>query len=247
VNKTIRKIIFNITFSAAIFVSLSGGVSCKKSETEARKAEARAKEEKAKAEKRLQIKKSIDEMVDKHNAVADWEIGLFPYTIQVENVLARKDGKPVRIIARVHDIVRQEEKYLVYFYKGMPFSHFVYPECYAVIADISAVKKVRFELRADGPEVEDYEGPEDVQVDLGPFASNFFIANGLCLELLPLGNYADFAPSSGYEDDVLMQETWSVDKLLTSFCFVLECTSEQVERIMSQRAESAETKGREKL
>lgn len=129
--------------------------------------------------------------------------GEHTYTIEVEDALIRTDGRPILFYGSIHDVVRKPDKYLVYFGSGWgtllrnPFFgvfgcdiHFVL-DCtpsqveqimrhpasgfddYAVIAQISEVEKIRFELSSG-------ESGEKVHVE----TSDVFMVKGKCLDLL---------------------------------------------------------------
>ena len=208
-----------------MFLPVSSIISCKRTETDTRELEAEAKEQKAKAEKQLQLKKSIDDMVAKHNAVTDWIIGSSSYTIHVQDMLVRKDDRPVLIFSPVQDVVRDLEKHAIYFgFDKLSISKRLMIEAtlldpfedlylYAVIARITEVEKVKFELRSHS---------EEVDVELT--SSNIFRAKGICLDLLPVGNYRPWDTT---------QSQLELDRFRIHF--VLECTTEQVERIIFPR------------
>ena len=168
--------------------------------------------EAARVKKEREIKKKIQELCSKHNAVTDWiqriekkRFGEHTYTMEVQYALVGTESRPVLFTYAVYDIVKESDKYLVYFSFDSSFSswmradldfyldcnvHFVLDctvdqvkqvmdnrdGCYAVIAQISEVEKVRFKLKAYG------EGYEDVMVDLD--TTDVFLSKGKCLDLL---------------------------------------------------------------
>lgn len=137
--------------------------------------------------KKIQIlKQAVSDMAEKHNAITDWEKNLDKhslYTIQVEDVLIRSDNRPILFFGRVDDITKKANKYFLHFKKMLsPWIYFVL-ECneeqvenilhnkdstfYAVAARISSIQRPEFEF-------EHYHA---------------FIANGLCIDLLPAKYY----------------------------------------------------------
>ncbi len=198
--KTISRIALGLVLLAMVYWLISSSISDRHSE---------AQKEKVETEKHLQSEKSVADMVAKHNAVTDWKQNLNKngeffwdsvYTIEIEEALIRSDGQPILFFCGVNDIVRKEDKYLVYFSNLFDFLipadiHFVLDctpdqvkeimlnradlfEKYAVIARISEVKKATLKL-ANYAEID--------KVVLEP--SNVFIAEGRCLELRFVGNY----------------------------------------------------------
>jgi hypothetical protein len=167
----------------------------------------KTEKEKLATETRIQTEKSIAEMAKRNNAIVNWQNAfdtneLSTYTIEVQDALIKTDNRPVIFFAPVEDIVKETTKYSVHFYN--PFSSFspvIYfvldctpeqigkiishrsdlYENYAVIAQISEVKKVRFEVKGYA------EIYEEVQLELEQ--SDVFVATGKCLELLPVGDY----------------------------------------------------------
>jgi hypothetical protein len=209
--KTMSRIALGLVLLAIVYWLISSSTSDRRSETQ---------KEKVESEKRLQSEKSDADMVAKHNAVTDWKqnlnkkgefLGDSVYTIEIEEALIRNDGRPILFFCGVNDIVRKENKYLVYFSNLFGFLasadvHFILDctpdqvkeimlhraglfEKYAVIARVSEVKKVKLKL-ANYPEehaVTDYDVVETDKVVLEP--SNVFIAKGCCLELRFVGDY----------------------------------------------------------
>lgn len=160
--------------------------------------------------KKFQLALQVQELCSKYNAVTDWkqligtkDFGEHTYTIEIEDALIRTDSRPILFYGLANDIVRESDKYLVYWDRGMGALlrdslfvvfgcdiHFVldctpnqveqiiqrpagYFDCYAVIAQISEVEKIRFELSSD-------KSGEKVHVK----TSDVFMAKGRCLDLL---------------------------------------------------------------
>lgn len=166
--------------------------------------------EKVETEKKIRIKQAITDMIARHNAVNDWERNLREkfismltkvYSIQVEQALVRKDGRPILLFASVEDVARQDNKYFGHFHNWFglgPNIHFVL-ECkpdqikkvmeqsasqfeqYAVVALISSIQRPKFE---PGAYSENGEGQE-ITIE----SSNIFIAKGRCVDLLFVGQY----------------------------------------------------------
>lgn len=137
--------------------------------------------------KEIQIlKQAVSDMVEKHNAIKDWEKNLDKhslYTIQVEDALIRNDNRPILFFGRVNDITEKANKYFLHFRKMLSPNIYFVLECneeqvknilhtkdspfYAVVARISSIQRTKFEF-------EHY---------------HIFIANGLCIDLLPARYY----------------------------------------------------------
>lgn len=166
--------------------------------------------ETAKEKKKHKTTEEVQKLCSQYDAVTDWKqhldkkgFGEHVYTIEVEDALIRTDGRPILFYGIAHDIVKESDKYLVYWGYGWgtllrnPFFgvlgydiHFVL-DCtpnqveqimhhpasglddYAVIAQISEVEKIRFELSSG-------ENGEKVRVE----TSDVFMVKGKCLDLL---------------------------------------------------------------
>lgn len=176
-------------------------------------------EEAARLEKERQNTKKIQELCSKYNAVTDWKqhfhkkaFGQHTYTIEVEDALIRPDGRPILFTYPIHDIVRESDKCLVYFYVGSTWDaifrrsnsldydffrscdvHFVL-DCtedqVKQIINHPAGRSGDYAVIAQISEVEKVRfklgassmGYEDVSVDLETFDT--FMAKGKCLDLL---------------------------------------------------------------
>ena len=165
-------------------------------------------EQEVQAEKLLKIKKSVQDMVTKHNAVTDWQgslekDGIEPtFTIEFQDTLIRKDSRPLVFVAAVEDIVRDSNSYTAHFHNRFDLLlsadvHFVLDctpeqvqeimkqsnsvfENYAVVAHVTSVRKIRYRVVADGD--------EDVRID-SSLISNVFEATGRCLDLIHVCKY----------------------------------------------------------
>lgn len=177
----------------------------------------KAKEQKIKQEKRAEIANIVFAMADKYNAVTDWKDnfkGRFSflkptYTIEIQNAIINTDGKPILFFSGLNDIVQKNEKYYLYFddlFGGFdgPEIHFVLEYAqdqvdkvmsqspsllknYAVIAQITHVKKITFLLKAEADSLDS----EDISVTITDRPSNVFIANGNCIDLVFVGSHND--------------------------------------------------------
>lgn len=87
----------------------------------------KSQKEKAEVEKKIQIEQTISNMVVRHNAVTDWKKNFNKknallgeiYTVQVEDVLIRSDGRPVLFFASVDDVARQGTNIMYIFRSGL--------------------------------------------------------------------------------------------------------------------------------
>jgi len=165
-------------------------------------------EEAARLEKERQNEEKIQELCSKYNAVTDWKqrfqkktLGQHTYTVEVEDALIRADSRPILFYGVADDIVKETDKYIVYWSGGSyvdatfdrvfgRYFRFVldctpsqvekimgksvsFFEHYAIIAQISEVEKVRFRLYSG-------ESVEEVQLE----TADAFLAKGKCLDLL---------------------------------------------------------------
>jgi len=222
----VGKIVTIVIVLAVAYWIVSGVLS--RRQTQAQRRAAKVEEQ---AEKRVQIKKSLEDMVVKYNAATEWHrdfdfdqenAGLFGppiYTIQIEDALVRADKRPVMFVAHVEDVVKGETEYSVHFSTADPFGIFLSRpsirfilhcthdqvnlimqnprdaglferENYAVIAEISGVRKVSLALTAHADSVvpeDEYSFEVDISTNLEP--SNIFVSFGRCLDLLFVGDY----------------------------------------------------------
>lgn len=177
-------------------------------QAESKKQADNAETQEVKAEELLKIKKSVQDMVAKYNAMTDWQ-GILKkksiepvFTLEVQDALIRKDSRPIVFVSAVEDIVRDSNNYTAHFhnkYKHLFRAdiHFVldvtpdqvqeimkHPnsifEYYAVFVNINSVRKIRYEVVAD-----DDKG---VSID-SSMTSNVFEATGRCLDLIYVGGY----------------------------------------------------------
>jgi len=159
--------------------------------------------------------KAIAQLSNKYNAVSDWseplpkKLFMSIFTMEVEDVLLRKDNRPVLFFATVEDVERKENKYLVRFVAEdllteLPKIEFVLDcndvqariilqqrqsesggwEKYAVVAVINKVKKVVFSVNpVVVTDVEENYG--EIEID----TPNTFMAIGHCVDLLFVENH----------------------------------------------------------
>jgi len=172
-----------------------------------------SRDEKAEAEKERLEKEyqataqRIQELCSQYNAVMDWTQSLeevwSPFTIELEEALIRADSRPVLLLGNVKDIAKESDRYWAHFtleapYTGFDIHFFLHctPEQveeimrlklgdYAVIAQVSEVKKVSYVFEAYGEVETDFEGYPAVSVTIDPDpSSDLFIAKGTCSALL---------------------------------------------------------------
>ena len=177
-----------------------------------------SQEEDAKAEKeRLELEKEyqataqrIQELCSQYNAVMDWTQSVedvwSPFTIELEEALIRADSRPVLLLGNVKDITKKSDGYWAYFTIEEPYTSFdihFFLRCtpeqvdeimghrlceYAVIAQVSEVKKVSYLFAASNEIVINAESPdcdprEVTIIETDPF-TDLFIANGICSALV---------------------------------------------------------------
>jgi len=203
----ISKIVFAIIVLAVGVWGVSSIISSCRSATQ---------KEKAETEKKVQIEQNISGMVARHNAVIGWEeifnvediVTGQVYTLQVEDALVRKDGRPILLFGSVSDIVRRNNEYFVHFKKGVldfsiPDIYFALKlnaeqikkiigqkteifDRYAIVATITSVQRPKFDVKAYSQNGEDGKS-EYTEIAVEP--CNIFIAKGRCLDLLFVGEY----------------------------------------------------------
>ena len=172
-----------------------------------------AEAEKERLEKELQATaQRIQELCSQYDAVTDWTQSVErydPYSIELEEALIRADSRPVLLLVKVDNITKKSDKYWVHFTLEAPstgsYDTDFFLRCtpeqvkevmrhrhqgYAVIAQVSEIKKISYVFEAYG-EVEfdpEHEGYPYPSVTLSPDPlSDLFIAKGTCSALLPVG------------------------------------------------------------
>jgi len=167
-----------------------------------------AEAKKERLEKELQATaQRIQELCSQYNAVMDWTERVERsngYTIELEEALIRPDSRPVLVLSGVKDITKKSGRYSVHFtcdVTGLDEISLILhctPEQvgeimrnelrqYAVIAQVSEVKKVTWILEAEG-EIDFGDYPR-VSVTLEPDPlSDLFMVRGTCSALLYLGD-----------------------------------------------------------
>jgi hypothetical protein len=160
-----------------------------------------------------QTSQLLSELVQKHQAIADWSKELsdsIPYSIEVERSLVRKDDQPVIISGTILDVRERRGQVWVEISSewSRPSLRFLLkcPEAlnellsdksrqrdYVAVARILSVDKVRFGLEPHGEgtavtDSDDERHPiHDIEVssELELTAGDVFIAKGRCLDLRP--------------------------------------------------------------
>jgi hypothetical protein len=157
------------------------------------------------------VEHNINEMVAKHNALVDWAEHFVNnqreidggsraiYTVDVESVLVRQDSQPILFYGGVADVKKQNGSYVAIFSmvedidivfaltcNSVQVERILrqpeeYADSYAIVAAISDIERPKFEVDAY-----QYEGDE-LYVIVEP--CDIFIANGVCLDLLFVGDY----------------------------------------------------------
>jgi len=177
--------------------------------SEVNKRHAKAKKQKIIVEQRVETDNAVYAMVKKYNAISDWRdkfqgrISLFDatYTVEVQNAIVKTDGRPILFLSSLNDIVQHEGKYFLYFgnwFAGLSELDIQFIlECtpaqaekimtgpketsYAVVAQITEVEKIRFQLTsATTPH-------EEIDIKFAP--SNVFMARGRFLDFELVGNH----------------------------------------------------------
>lgn len=162
---------------------------------------------KLKTEKNFVIKKTIDEMVTKHNAIADWDKCFVDYekeiedghrgiyTIDIKEALVNNDHRPVLFYGYIADVKKVKETYFTVFYIAENVDITFELKCnseqiqiilnqptkddadyYAVLAIISEIQRPNFEV-------------DSYQSDILVEPCDEYIADGICLDLLFIGDY----------------------------------------------------------
>jgi len=147
----------------------------------------------------IQSTPAVAQVVSKYKAVPYWENDVKDlgrvFAINVQEVMVRGDKRPLLLINQIEDLAKESNKYYITF-ESLTYTHDIYftLECdaeqvnkltvensmaddeYAIIADVTAVRKLRFKIRAS-PESE-----EEANMELD--TSDAFTAEGKCLALL---------------------------------------------------------------
>jgi hypothetical protein len=207
--KTIGRIFLLVLVAVLGYWLISGGLQHLSSVAQVQK-EKLAKEE----EERIKAERSIADMAKRNKAVAAWPEA-FEYTIDVQDALIRTDNRPIVFLARIKDVVRASSNNYVCF-EGVsdpPEIQFILDcrsdqierimqhrtdsmEHYAVVARISDLKRVKFQVTGY-PEYyhvgDEYEGYVEAEVRLELDQPNIFVATGECIELLAVGYYTSLS------------------------------------------------------
>jgi hypothetical protein len=151
----------------------------------------------------VQSTPAIAQMVSKYQAVQFWEndvrdIGRV-FAVNVQEAIVRGDKRPILLINQIADLVKEGDKYYLNF-ESVTYTHDIYfkLECdaeqvnklttqssgpnneYAIIADVTSVRKLKFNVSASP------KGEEEAELDLN--TSDSFTAEGKCLALLNVGH-----------------------------------------------------------
>ena len=166
----------------------------------------------ATTKKQQEVEQNIHEMVAKYNALVKWGEHFVDYrreiyggnrgiyTFDVENALISHDSRPILFYGYVVDVKKQNGSYIAIFSMAEDIEIDFALTCnseqverilrqptdytadsYGVVATISDIERPKFEVDAY-----QYEGDEPyVIVEPG----DIFIANGVCVDLLFVGDY----------------------------------------------------------
>jgi hypothetical protein len=142
---------------------------------------------------------AVAQMVSKYQAVPHWEGDVKEpgrvFAINMQEAMVRSDNRPILLINRIDDLVKEGNKYYLNF-ESITYTHDVYftLECdaeqanellgqtsspddeYAMIAHVSSVRKLKFNISAAPKSIEEAE----IELD----TSDAFTAEGKCLALL---------------------------------------------------------------
>jgi hypothetical protein len=162
----------------------------------------RIKKEADKVDGLIQSTPAVAQMVSKYQAVPYWENdvkdGGRVFAVNVQEAIVRADKRPLLLINQIDDLVKEDDKYYLNF-ESITYTHDIYfrLECdaeqvnkltgqssmpddeYAIIAAITAVRQLRFRIKA-APESE-----EEANIELD--TSGAFTAEGRCLEFVNIG------------------------------------------------------------
>jgi hypothetical protein len=158
--------------------------------------------EQQQADRRVRLHEKLAAFARRYDAIVDWKARpansrLEPFSVELEDVLARADGNPILVYGNVDDVVRRGDKIYLHvddWHPGVWNIHFVL-ECdsamasrvtrdtsglqiYGIIAKISSVERAEFRLKSGLKDTEGEEPP--VELD----TSDLFVAHGRCLDLI---------------------------------------------------------------
>jgi hypothetical protein len=147
----------------------------------------------------IQSSPAVAQMVSKYQAVPYWEgdvkeVGRV-FAVSVQEALARGDNRPILLINQIDDLAKDGDKYYLTF-ESLTYTHDIYftLECdteqankllgqasspddeYAMIAHVSSVRKLKFNINASP------KSGEEAEMELD--TSDAFTAEGKCLALL---------------------------------------------------------------
>lgn len=198
--KIVSRIAFGLVLLAIVYWLISSVISDRRSEAQKERVETEKRLQTEKCVADMAAKHNA--VTDWKQAFDKKGLALFEptYTVEVEDALIRTDDRPIMFFAAVADVVRETNTYSVHFYNWFGAIlradiHFVLDcrpdqvkeimlhraglfEKYAIVAQISGVKKVKLKATTS---------TESDEIALEP--SNVFIAEGRCLDLRFVGDY----------------------------------------------------------
>ena len=157
--------------------------------------------QKQRAEREKQSQGAVVAAAKHYGAIIGWEESLKPlnsqpFSVQLEDVIIPKDGKPIVVAGFVEDIARHDDRFYLYLndWNTSDFSIQFVLECDAamarrlierkefsdtvtVIAQISSVEKAQFALESGVKRTED---PAPIEID----SSSQFLTHGKCLQVI---------------------------------------------------------------
>jgi len=216
-NAVVRIVTVVVVLAAGYWI-VSGIISGRRTEAEKKELEVEKQQSEAKkqeleeVEKRLQIEKSIEDMVAKHNASTDWSkifnvkdgsLNLL-YSVEVQDALTEAYDRPIMFLAFVSDVTRESDEYYLHFY-CLEALYSMLDISFILHCTQDQVDKIMLNQRDIHERfVRHYaviakissakkatfglSCDEDQEVFITLF-SKFFIARGRCLDLLFVGDY----------------------------------------------------------
>jgi len=150
---------------------------------------------------------ALTALAKEHDAVLDWEANLTPrtmgtpFSIDVSRALIQSNGRPVVLVMELDDVLKREDGYAALFsetyYANQMFDLGLELKCteqqanqilqleqerkalrFAIVARIVGVSRPKFEP------VGGSDGGDQASVKM-TFSSDAFLANGVCVDLLP--------------------------------------------------------------
>jgi len=159
-------------------------------------------------EEKSKINQAIQLMLSKHDAVSI-QLGDSPfmfdpvYTVELEKILVRSDGRPIFFFASLIDLRKEDEQYIAHLkiiklggeinYELMvtkeQVNYLVNQDMdtdmhYAVVAEISAIKRKEFAVQ-----ILSYMDEEPIPEIESPY---IFLSEGTCIDIFFVGRYGDY-------------------------------------------------------